>query len=176
MALVLVATVGATNANSYISRAGADTYFEGRFGTSAWTSASNGDKEIALVQATRTIDRYHRFHGEKNASTQALSFPRDIQEEAVTALPQCVMDACCEQALWALQNKDRGGLSQRQQLQGEGVKSFGVGDLREEYARAGRRGLCPEAEDLLEGWIDRTGQIYGEREAPGERAWWPFEP
>lgn len=176
MSLTVVATVGGASSNSYISRDDATTYFEGRLGASAWSSASNGDKDIALVQATRHIDRYHRFHGAKNSTAQALQFPRDVQEEAVSALPQCVKDACCEEALWVLQNPTRGGRSQRQQLQAEGVQSFGVGDLREEFARTSRDGLCPEARDMLKDWISRTGSILAEREEPASRVWWPFEP
>lgn len=51
----LVATPGASNANSYLTQAEADAYFETRLHVDAWDDAD--DKERALMMATRVLDR-----------------------------------------------------------------------------------------------------------------------
>jgi len=63
MALVLNATPGAADANSYATVADADAYHEGHLYASAWTSASNTTKEQALVMATRWLDAQVRWAG-----------------------------------------------------------------------------------------------------------------
>ena len=57
MSLVLVKEdgTGLVNANSYASAADGDTYHAGHYYGSAWTGATTGNKEIALVMATRLI-------------------------------------------------------------------------------------------------------------------------
>lgn len=172
--MALDATPGGASANSYITRADADTYFGSRFGTAAWDALGNSDKEKALQQATRELDRV-LFHGVKWTSTQALQFPRDVQEQAVDEIPPEVQHACCEQALWIAQNQTTGGQSRRQQLQAEGVESFRTGQASETFGRSGPSALCPQATQFLARWIRRGARIVSEREttAPA-RVVWPF--
>jgi hypothetical protein len=54
--MALDATVGGANANSYLTVTEATAYFATRLYSSVWTAASNGDKEAALIWATRLID------------------------------------------------------------------------------------------------------------------------
>lgn len=54
MALTLVATSGASNANSYLTLAEAISYFEGRTVVSAWEDSD--EQEALLVMATRLMD------------------------------------------------------------------------------------------------------------------------
>lgn len=80
MALTLIATVGGATSNSYVTAADADAYFDGRAFASAWTSATTGQKEQALVYATTLLDR-ERWLGAKGSTftlalTQALAWPR----------------------------------------------------------------------------------------------------
>lgn len=75
MALVLDDTPMASTANTYLLAAAADTYFEGHLFASAWTAATLGTKEQALVHATRIIDQ-HLFVGQRATEEQALQFPR----------------------------------------------------------------------------------------------------
>lgn len=170
------ATIGGAHANSYVTFEFAESYFAARFGADAWTALSAGDKEKALLQSCREIDR-NRFFGFRCATpSQALQFPRNWPYNAddpiaVTAysIPQSVQHAQCEQALWLAENAPRGGVSQRQQLQEQGVTGFGVGDLRETFSDAARpftHTLCPQARQLLVRWIDRTGRLI----SPGREA------
>lgn len=78
MALTLVATPKATNANSYATEAEADAYFEERPAsyTTVWTSATSTNKEAALVWATRLLDEHVTWKGYKTTQAQALAHPR----------------------------------------------------------------------------------------------------
>ena len=53
------ATVGGIASNSYVSLEDANTYFSTRLHAETWTSASDADKEAALITATNIIDWYH---------------------------------------------------------------------------------------------------------------------
>jgi hypothetical protein len=125
--LTLVATAGASNANSYITLADAETYFLARPFASTWNAATstNALKEQALVFATKLLDR-EKWHGTKGittagASTQALAWPRQwaptLEADAVPqpiaeyfidttigyysslTVPTPIKDATCELAL-----------------------------------------------------------------------------
>jgi len=76
VALTLVATPGATNANSYCTRAEADAYFEASVYSAAWTAASSAQKDAALVNATRLIDELYTWKEWPTGPTQALQWPR----------------------------------------------------------------------------------------------------
>lgn len=78
MAVSLVVEDGTskTDSNTYISLADANTYAEARVAVSAWTSASDDQRNRALVQAARIIDRYIYWIGWKTATTQAMEWPR----------------------------------------------------------------------------------------------------
>lgn len=187
------ATVGGTSANSYVTRADANLYLADQFGTAAWDALADTDKDKALKQATRQIDRY-RFHGWRALAGQALNFPRfrpgdqpglgisvpDSDEpihSTILYIPIKVQRACCEQALWIAQNASRGGQSARQQLQQEGVDSFRMGDLQETFTHGGKRfggqSLCPAAEDLLKRWINRTGILTSSEREDVSAYWLP---
>lgn len=141
--------------DSYISVADATTYIASNYTSTssvytAWNALSAGDKEIYLRKATKKIDR-QMLRGIKAIDSQVLEFPRAIKsnerfydEDVVgvsvsrynnyvveSSVSQLVKDAQVEEAV-AL-NIDGGGLSNRQKLQRQGVKSFSLGDLSEEY-------------------------------------------
>lgn len=85
----LIATVGASNANSYVTVATTATYLNERLNVSAWdaaVAAAVGGPERALIMATRRIDA-EKFRGEPvkpltdvevgaGTATQALKWPR----------------------------------------------------------------------------------------------------
>ena len=48
MALTIIATAKATNANSYVTLAEADAYLEGRLAVTNWDAASDDSKNRAL--------------------------------------------------------------------------------------------------------------------------------
>jgi hypothetical protein len=131
--------------NSYIDIYGADEYFAGRLHAESWSETSDADKEKALRQATKTIDR-QPLRGRKATDEQELAFPRYPDTE----LPEAVKDACCEIALALLER----GNSQRRKLQQEGVQSFSLGNMSETFAAGAGRGLLSqEAKELLGPWL-----------------------
>jgi hypothetical protein len=115
MALVLVKEdgTGKPDANSYASVADGDAYHEGHLYASAWTAATTGSKETALVMATRLIDEFIQFNGVRRSTTQALQWPRQNcpdpdDEEAIgeSVIPPVLGHATAELAR-ALLKADR---------------------------------------------------------------------
>lgn len=157
--------------DSYIDIAGADEYFAGRLYADAWTNATNENKEKALKQATKAIDR-QPLKGRPVYLDQPLAFPRCYLAPGAppsqyrfdllpgwwceTEVPQAVKDACCEEALALLER----GNSQRRKLQQEGVRSASIGSLSETYAPGSARGLLSqEAKELLRPYLVGAVQI-----------------
>ena len=95
--------------NPIVDISEAEQYFSERLKTSAWDSASLDNREKALIQATRAINRLN-FRGEKVETDQEFVFPRIVinedDEEVTVNLPQAVQDACCELALSYLSGVD----------------------------------------------------------------------
>jgi hypothetical protein len=119
MPLVLIKEdgTGKVDANAYANAADGDSYHDGHFYSTAWTGASTGNKEKALVMATRLIDAHYQFNGRKTSVEQALQWPRDgaidpdRSDTRLSALsnsigpyfesdkvPKALIDATCEMA------------------------------------------------------------------------------
>lgn len=77
MAIVIDTTVGGENANSYCTKAEADTYHSGHIASSTWDDAETDTKNRALVTATRLLDEHIEWTGEVAATDQKLLWPRD---------------------------------------------------------------------------------------------------
>jgi hypothetical protein len=79
MALTLIKEdgTGRVDANAYATAAEGDAYFDGHLYASAWTAATTGNKEKALVFATRLIDSQFQFNGWRAHDEQALQWPRE---------------------------------------------------------------------------------------------------
>jgi hypothetical protein len=78
MAVVIDATAGGANANSYLTLADAQAIVDGMVEDSdvtAWASATTDQKNRALYTATQRLDR-ERFIGARATDTQALQWPR----------------------------------------------------------------------------------------------------
>ena len=75
MAAVIDATLGGASANSYVTLADADAYFETTPDSATWTDKTNDQKNRALISATRWIDALS-FYGNRCSTTQALKWPR----------------------------------------------------------------------------------------------------
>jgi len=130
---------------SYCTIEYANEYFAGRLHAESWGETSDADKEKALRQATKEIDR-QLLKGRKATDTQELAFPRYPDTE----IPEAVKEACCEIALALLEK----GNSQRRKLQQEGVQSFSLGNMSETYTPGAGRGLLSqEAKELLRPWL-----------------------
>jgi len=76
MTLIKEDGTGRPDANSYADAGDGDAYHDGHLYATAWTGASAGDKEKALVMATRLIDSLCQFIGERAHDEQALQWPR----------------------------------------------------------------------------------------------------
>src|SRR6185436_2161636 len=118
MALTLIKEdgTGKVDANSYANVADGDAYFDGHLYATAWTAASTGNKEKALVFATRLIDSQFQFNGWKAHDEQSLQWPRERCQDPDKGLPitflllssgtyvesnvvpKAVLDATCELA------------------------------------------------------------------------------
>jgi len=73
----VIATPGATNANSYCTVAEADSYHDTHLYASAWNSASPTTKEIALIMSTRLLDTMYEWESFATDEDQALLWPRE---------------------------------------------------------------------------------------------------
>lgn len=76
MAAVIDATLGGASANSYVTLADADAYFETTPDSTNWDDKTNDQKNRALISATRWIDALS-FYGARCSETQALKWPRE---------------------------------------------------------------------------------------------------
>jgi hypothetical protein len=76
VAAVIDATLGGASANSYVTLADADAYFETTPDSANWDDKTNDQKNRALISATRWIDALS-FYGDRCSETQALKWPRE---------------------------------------------------------------------------------------------------
>ncbi len=184
MALTLTVESGEskTDSNTYISLDNANSYMEARIGTDAWDGASDTDKQAALVQSARILDRYVEWRGVKTDDTQAMQWPRqyvpDPEYRTVDALdfyidagdyfipsdavPQRIKDAQCELALHLLSQDsqtvpDTAGYSQ---IDVEGAVSLSVD-------KADRTDVIPRHVWLI---VHKFGQKYGNKSVKLERS------
>src|SRR5687767_5831486 len=131
MPVVIVATAGASNANSYCTLAEAETYHEAHLYASTWLSASDDRKNRALVMATRLLDTWFDWGGEVSDGDQSLLWPRastygaDGYLLANDVVPQRIKDATAE---WArhLLAADRTADSQTET---QGLRSLTAGPV-----------------------------------------------
>ena len=123
----------------------ATEYFAQRLHETAWSAASDADREKALVAATQIIDGLN-FKGCKHSvytlldansaadtseiqateASQALEFPRG----ADTEVPEAIRRACYEIAYALLDGKDP-----ELELENLSVESMGYGQVRTGYSR-----------------------------------------
>ena len=102
MAATIDATLQGASANSYVTLAEADAYFETVPDSATWTDKTDDQKNRALISATRWIDALS-FYGDRCTETQALKWPReDYKVDGIklvcTLIPQQVKVATYELA------------------------------------------------------------------------------
>lgn len=106
MALIVEDGSGKVDADSYLSVANSNTYWDKHGYASAWRDALEEKKEEALRMATQWIDLTFggRWDGERREEAQALDWPRSGIEDAdgfdvaEDSLPQALKDATAEAA------------------------------------------------------------------------------
>lgn len=125
------------DANSYSSRADAQTYFDDRLGSDAWEDATDNEKDQSLVTATRMIDRVP-FEGEKTSDSQPLEWPRtgatdkDGNELPDDELPEVLLEAVYELALALLEQPTLASSVST----GSNIKRLKAGSAEIEYFKA----------------------------------------
>ena len=102
MAATIDATIKGANANSYVTLAEANTYFETVPNSTHWDNKTDDKKNRALIAATRWIDSFV-YYGDRCDDGQALKFPRnnyqvDGVELACSKIPQNIKYAQYELA------------------------------------------------------------------------------
>jgi hypothetical protein len=154
----LVATPGASDANSYVIVEEADAYFGARLGADAWEALeTEADKAKALIAATRRVDQ-EQFRGRlvkplvgssSSGPKQALQWPRWVTLDDGTTLdhtqiPRIVKDGTCEEALALL-----AALADDQDLLAntglEAFKNVAVGSMNVTPRHSQKAGDLPEA-------------------------------
>lgn len=108
MALTVVATAKAVNANSYVTLADAESRIEERLHVSDWEGAIDATKNAALVWATRILDEQFNWAGYKTTAAQNLRWPRigiyNEEDESVDedTIPTFLARATIELALYLI--------------------------------------------------------------------------
>jgi hypothetical protein len=150
MALTLVATAGAANANSYATRAEGDEYHERVLSArvSDWDGADDLTKDEALVMATRVLDDMWYWYGRPDTSTQALAWPRaglldrhewDALDE--TTVPQEIKDATAELARQLIS----GDRTADNSIETKGVTSMRAGPVSFTFKNGVKAKVMPDA-------------------------------
>lgn len=106
--MALDASVAGSAANSYLTVASADVIADtdllGR-NAKAWREATDEIKEAALMRATEDIDSYVGLTN-RYSTTQALAFPRAIDNVVGPAIPPRVSKATYLHAAFLIRNAD----------------------------------------------------------------------
>lgn len=131
MACSITATAGSASANSYITSADADTYFETRLYADDWDNADADTKCRALQMATRMLDQWFDWQGSPVGSTQALLWPRvgavgpNGYELASDSIPDLIANATAEQALALIQ----GNRAADSDVEAQGISQLKAGSV-----------------------------------------------
>ena len=134
MAATITATLSSATANSYVTLAEANTYFETVPDSSTWTNKTDDQKNRALIAATRWIDTLV-YYVDRCDNGQSLKFPRnnykvDDVELACTTIPNNIKYAQYELAR-ALAN-DTEAITGTTGKDGN-FEEVALGDLRVKY-------------------------------------------
>lgn len=172
MAIVLNATIGAADANSYLTLAEAQAIVDGLVEDDdvvAWGTATTDQKNRALFTATQRIDR-ERYLGARSTETQALQWPRTgvrrpdtyintysvgfpfrIQTDYFTdeEIPSQIQEAQVILAVYLNNNKDGIGLSGLEDFNNVSIGNINVATNR--YGPVGADRIPPMVERYMTG-------------------------
>ena len=154
MALTLIKEdgTGKVDANSYADVPDGNSYHDGHLYATAWTAATDVQKAVALVMASRLIDAEFQFNGTRTNAVQSLQWPRarcpepdaihvplqvllPIPSDFVRfdSVPKAVVQAACEMARELL-IADRTAAPA-----GEGLKYYNNAGVQTGYDKTDRR-------------------------------------
>lgn len=143
--VIVIAEVGSPTANSYVTVAEADAYFGDAFGRTLWTPLDADTKASLVITASRTLDQYIAWYGEKTSPDQAMEWPRTCTKIPSDVIPTSVKYAVYELAYYMFENN---GLSFSNQT----VDSVKVGPIAVDFtAMSTDAGIPSFIENLLSG-------------------------
>lgn len=76
MAIAFDTTIGGANTTSYVSVSDSDDYWGTRIYKDAWDTATNTEKQNALMFASRLLDTWIDWKGRRTVENQGLRWPR----------------------------------------------------------------------------------------------------
>jgi hypothetical protein len=148
----VIATSGAVNANSYITIAEGDTYHTTHLYPEDWTSATDTEKETAVIMATRLLDHMYEWAEYPSTDEQALQWPRDgivafnrRDWVEVDEIPIQLKNATAEFARQLL----AGDRSADSAVETQGIKSLSAGSVSLSFKDAVSAKVIPDAVDHL---------------------------
>ena len=164
MALTLIKEdgTGKADANSYASVADGDAYHAGHLYATAWTGATDDNKAVALVMATRLIDAEFQFNGTRTTAGQCLQWPRAMCPEPDNVhvpisvllpipydyveydkVPKAVVQATCEMARELL-------IADRTTAPaGEGLKYYNAAGIQTGYDKTDKRSVLSQVAQVM---------------------------
>jgi hypothetical protein len=154
MSITITATVGADDANSFVTLAEANTYFNARPDGACWSPAGAPEQQRALVYAGKQLNAM-KWYGMRVDSEQAMAWPRAYVPipDGYTyfdtdVIPQQVKDAQCELALSVIEDGIDAGSGSA-----DGVTSFAGSGISVQYGKAGAAGSAARSrvDQLLAG-------------------------
>lgn len=123
----VIATVGAANSNSYVTVAEADAYFDDSFGKGLWPSTPSTDREALVITASRMLDQFILWYGNKADDLQSMEWPRTGTRYDDDVIPSKVKYATYELAYYILENN---GVS----FANQSIESVKVGPVAVEFS------------------------------------------
>lgn len=79
----IIAKLGHTEQNSYVTIAQANSYFDNRRDVDEWDDLTSVEREEVLIQAARDLDSFD-YSGDKYYESQGLAFPRRTHRYVIT--------------------------------------------------------------------------------------------
>jgi len=147
----------------YTSVPEADSYIKSHYTSNSaerkrWENLSDENKSIYLTNSFEAIERL-KFNGRKAIVGQETAFPRlpyqygKVEEIA----PKSVKYAEIELALWLSDTKRSEKSRKRKELIDDGVTSFSIGDLSENYGNTSKEKVsalkCSKCRELLSPYL-----------------------
>jgi hypothetical protein len=168
MALTVIATAGAANANSYITVAEADAFMAQNFYAAAWEDVEADAKAQLVITATRMLDEQYEWLGIINSTTQALRWPRGwvLDRDGAkyldsTTIPTFLKNATAEMARM-LSLKDR---QQTLDDATSGITSVTAGSVSVEFDKTDRIEVVPSSVEAMVRPYCTLG-VYGKGSVP----------
>ena len=133
MAAVIDASLSGSAANSYVTLAQANTYFETVPEASTWTNKTDDQKNRALISATGWLDGL-TYYGDRCTTTQALKWPRDEFKVDGVELVCTLIPTPIKQAAYELARALANDTSAITNATGTGLfEAVELGDLKVKY-------------------------------------------